>query len=188
MSYKKGLKIKRNQLFCLYSNIKKQEYIPFYKYNNDVENEYFDKNNDFFLCLVEQKYINASEIIMGEYEKSIEFPWHGHSYKDFVLLNEELENTLHLFQKCNNEKEATRLKRKYKTVYNAYYLAPICLTIDSQGRYHFGNDGRHRIFVARQKDNVIPVWITEYRERKDLSFEEYKMCHLYGEWRFTKIF
>ena len=61
---------------------------------------------------------------------------------------------------------------------------PIYVYQNGNSGYSFGNDGRHRIFAAKQADGMIPVWVVEYKDPRNVSLEYYRKHVFSGSWRF----
>lgn len=134
--------------------------------------------------LVRQDYIRASDIICGEYAMTEQdFPWHGHSYQDFLDLTKNLQLLLPEILSITGEKEAMRFRKKHKDIYEAYYRWPIHVLLESE-KYHFKGDGRHRIFAATQTGGVIPVFIVEYAVVREMTIESFLERNCYRNWKF----
>ena len=136
--------------------------------------------------IIEQRWIRAKAIKMGDdsIDKDKDFPWHGHSLNSFIELNKNL-------QKCRDEvhlilsaKDVARFRRRNREVYDAYFLMPLCVLKDDEGRYSFLEDGRHRICVAALNDDEVPVWVLEYKKTESID-RIYHIKHFCsGSWRF----
>lgn len=133
-----------------------------------------------------QFFIKARDISMGFFDTP-SFPWHGHSLEDFVLLDNELQTALSAFEECNTDIAATKLMRKYRQVYLAYYRNPIRIAQTEKG-YELLRDGRHRLWVAQLHNSYLPVWVVKYENTKSVPLEKYKKALAYGDWRFGGLY
>lgn len=144
----------------------------------------YDNESEF---IIEQKMINARDIDMGD--SSINenyYPWHGYTFQEFKELNDEMQSTLDIVRNIKNKKGIKRFRRAHKRIYNAYYMTPICVYLDDNGRIMFGGDGRHRIHAASITNGLIPVWIIKYKDPKTVNMEYFKTNYANGQWRFLK--
>lgn len=162
----------------------------FWKYSNtwDAKNEEDYLNGNYYeeeLFIVAQKIIPAKTIDMEDYDiGESNFPWHGHTLDDFCRLNNALQNCIAIVERIRSPREVKKFRRKYREVYDAYFRRPIYVYQNRNSGYSFGCDGRHRIFAAKQADGMIPVWVVEYKDPRNVSLEYYKKHAFAGSWRF----
>ena len=144
--------------------------------------DYDDNESEF---IIEQKMINAREIVMGDCAiNENDYPWHGYTFQEFKDLNDEMQASLDTVRNIKNKKEIKQFKRAHKKIFNAYFFRPIRVYLDTDGRMLFGGDGRHRIHVASIANGLIPVWIIKYQDPKTVSLDYFKTNYATGEWRF----
>lgn len=134
--------------------------------------------------LIRQDYIRAAEIDCGEDAISEQdFPWHGHSYQDFLDVTNRLQRLLPEILAICGDKEIKRFQKRHADVYEAYYRCPIHILLED-GKYKILGDGRHRIFTAAQTDSVIPVFIVEYAVVREMTVEGFLERNCWRSWRF----
>lgn len=144
------------------------------RYGSDDRDVYYEyQAGEEEEVLVRQDYIRAEEIVCGkEAISEQDFPWHGHSYQDFLDVTNRLQQLLPEILDITGEKEARRFRKKHKDIYDAYYQRPIHVLLEN-GKYKFLTDGRHRIFAAKQINGVIPVFVVEYAVVREMPVESY---------------
>lgn len=156
----------------------------------EIENEKRYNSKDFYEeepFIIEQRFLPANRILMGDYaiDESY-FPWHGHSFDDFIQLNSELQACIGIVQNIRGSKDVKHFRLKHRTVYDAFFEDPICLSINDKNEYCFGSDGRHRVYAASVSNGLLPVWIIEYKDPKTVSIDYFKKHALSGTWRFLE--
>ena len=147
---------------------------------NTIETE-IDKYDE---VIVEQTIMRAELISLNDHAP-VEFPWHGRSEAEFNSFDQKLQRALPSIIECNNRKSIIHAKRKYKTIYQAYFKRPITVfERDESGLFPLNRDGRHRVFSAQKNGGYLPVWIVKYIDITSISLEEYRRIGAFGEWRF----
>lgn len=139
--------------------------------------------------IVEQRWVNAKEIQMAEMcmNEKDDFPWHGHTFEDFIRLDKKLQSCREAIDNIRCAKDVERFRRKNREVYDAYFSIPICV-LNKEGVLSFSHDGRHRIFAAVCNNGELPVWVLEYKKSKDVDREFFKKHVFSGNWRFLNEF
>ena len=141
---------------------KKVTYTPWWE--DDIIESFEDEGEE--VCLIIKQGIFMADALPYE---DVSFPWHGRSLNDFKQLHIKMKKSLPEAMRCTSIQDVTRFKKKYPEVYKAYFYSPIQFLDDSP----MVSDGRHRIYIAKLLNSVIPAWKVKYKRN-----------HAFGEWRF----
>ena len=116
------------------------------------------------------QYINANEIIMPNDIKNDPYFWKYVDGKEPYL--ELMKNIAELSNRIKNKTDDEiqqmmidnpKIRSLCAVAFNKRYALKI---YESNGKYYFGNDGRHRIIAAQELNIEIPVYI----EHTDIDF------------------
>lgn len=136
--------------------------------------------------VVEQLLVNGN-LICTDHLPQADFPWHEYSFDNFSALNDRLVNCLDDIAKCSSLEDAELLKHKHFVVYEAYLKNPIMVEPLSDGRYKLLRDGRHRVLLAKMKNNPIPVQVISTCAACDMTENFFKNHCDYGTWQFGTL-
>ncbi len=172
----------------MFSTIRRRLFFDYsYYWEEGQEDEYDNIGDDEDILIIESQECIDPTLISGEDLKDVQFPWHGHTEKDFVYLNKRLEKCLSENGVSGGKKVAKKIKRKYPDVFDAYFQAPIKVLFEVEsGTFSFMSDGRHRIIAAQKCSNRIPVWICRYYKKAEITKECFLHNEAHGNWRFGK--